>query len=37
VGEQHALYFAKRGDGDAIENIILVSEEDLDDADERGV
>ena len=37
MGEQHAVNFAKRRDGNAVENVIAVGEQNLRRADERGV
>src|ERR1019366_2077212 len=37
VREQHAVNFAERGDGDAVEDVIAVVEQDFGEADERGV
>ena len=35
--EQHAVNLAQRCDGNAVENVIAVGEQDLRRADERGV
>ena len=37
VGEENAFYFAKAGDGDAVENVVLVVEKDFGDAEQSGV